>query len=62
MLVLGAKIGERIFVNDVPVVIVRVTDGTVRLGFDAPQDVRIERQKVRNRRLKIGEHFPGKES
>lgn len=49
MLVLGAKIGEKFFVGDSSVEIVEVKNGKFRLGFNAPADVRILREKVRKR-------------
>jgi sRNA-binding carbon storage regulator CsrA len=51
MLVLGARIGERIFVGDASVKFVRFQDGGIRLGFDFPPNVQIEREKARNKRL-----------
>jgi len=63
MLVLGARIGERIFVGDggdgdVTVMLVQDRSGHIRLGFDAPPEVRIERERVRNRRLRITNTIP----
>ena len=58
MLVLGARIGERIFLGDVSVKLCRISGDEVRLGFDAPPDVRIERELVRNRRLRTTNTIP----
>ena len=59
MLVLGARIEERIFIGDVSVKVCRVrSNGEIRLGFDAPPDVQIERESVRNRRLRITNTIP----
>ena len=60
MLVLGARIGERIFVGegDVAVMLVQDRSGHIRLGFEAPPEVRIERERVRNRRLRITNDIP----
>ena len=58
MLVLGARIGERIFLGDVSVKLCRISGDEVRLGFDAPPEVQIERELVRNRRLRITNTIP----
>lgn len=48
MLVLTRKVGERIFVGDRIVVSVeRIDSNTVRIGVDAPQDVKVLRDDVR---------------
>ena len=47
MLVLTRKIGEKIVIgNNVTVTVVRSEDGRVRLGIDAPGDVRILRGEL----------------
>ena len=52
MLVLGIRFGERIFLgNDTTITLEQIAGG-VRLGFAAPPEVRIERECVRNRRLR----------
>jgi carbon storage regulator len=44
MLVLSRKIGERIFIEPgIEIAIVEVRGGKVRIGVDAPEDVRIRR-------------------
>jgi carbon storage regulator CsrA len=49
MLVLRRKVGERIMIGDsIEVVVLRVRGGKVRLGFVAPQSVRVDRQEARN--------------
>jgi carbon storage regulator CsrA len=54
MLVLGARIGERIYVGDTVVKVCRIaSNGQIRLGFDAPSEIQIERERVRNKRLQI---------
>jgi carbon storage regulator CsrA len=59
MLVLGARIGERIFIGDTAVKVCRISsNGEIRLGFDAPSEVLIERERVRNKRLQIINHIP----
>ena len=54
MLSLTRKVGQRVFVGDVPIEIVSVRGDKVRLSFDAPRDVPIHREEVR-RRIEAGE-------
>lgn len=50
MLVLSRKIGERVVVDDnIIVTVISVRGKNVRLGFEAPKDVRIDRSEVRDR-------------
>lgn len=47
MLVLGRKLGEEVWVgSDIRVTIIKVEGGTVRLGIEAPSEVRIERAEI----------------
>jgi carbon storage regulator len=47
MLVLSRKHNERLIINgNIVVSIVRVSDGTVRLGIEAPHDVSIRREEL----------------
>ena len=47
MLVLSRKIGERILIGDnVVVVVVRMTGGTVKLGIEAPKSMGIVREEL----------------
>ena len=47
MLVLSRKIGERIVIGpDVVVTVVEIKHDRVRLAFEAPRHVRIDRQEV----------------
>jgi carbon storage regulator len=47
MLVLSRKPGERIVIADnIIVTVVQVQGGTVRLGVEAPLDVRVRRQEL----------------
>lgn len=48
MLVLGRKVGERVWIphSNVYVSVVKVTGNIVRLGFDAPKEVAILREEV----------------
>ena len=47
MLVLSRRTDERIVINrDIIITVLDVRDGRVKLGFDAPDDVSIDRQEV----------------
>ena len=49
MLVLSRKVGERIFVGDhVTITVVRITGGGVRLGIEAPPELPVVREELRN--------------
>ena len=51
MLVLSRKVGERIFIGEhVTITVVRITGGGVRLGIDAPPDLPVVREELKNRR------------
>lgn len=50
MLVLSRKIGERIWIGeDISVTIVRITGGGVRLGIEAPQELPVVREELKQR-------------
>lgn len=50
MLVLSRKTGESIQIgSDIRVIVVSVSNGRVKLGFEAPDDVRILRSEVKDR-------------
>jgi len=50
MLVMSRKEGETIFVgDDIKVVIVRAGSDKVRIGIDAPKEVPVDRQEIRER-------------
>lgn len=50
MLVLSRKVGERILIGDnVSVTVVRITGGGVRLGVEAPPDMAVIRQELKDR-------------
>ncbi|MBS0264044.1 MAG: carbon storage regulator CsrA [Planctomycetes bacterium] len=52
MLVLSRKIGERIVIEPgIEIEIVEVRGGKVRIGIEAPQDIRIYRSEVAERIL-----------
>ena len=49
MLVLTRKVMEKIQIgNDITLVVLRLTDGKVRIGIDAPDNVRIIRSEIDN--------------
>lgn len=49
MLVLSRKVGERILIGDnIAITVVRVAQGTVRLGVDAPENLNVVREEVVN--------------
>ena len=56
MLILGIRFGEPIFVGDVKITLEQTARG-IRLGFTAPPEVQIEREPVRNKRLRITNHI-----
>ena len=59
MLVLSRKVGERILIGDnVAVTIVRVSQGTVRIGVEAPTGVPIVREEIQHQRQPVA--GPGK--
>jgi carbon storage regulator len=48
MLVLSRKVGEKILIGDnISVTVVRVAQGIVRLGIDAPKELPIVREEIR---------------
>ena len=50
MLVLGRKLGQRIIIDDDIIVTVVGNDfGQIKLGIEAPDDVRIWREEIYNR-------------
>ena len=47
MLVLSRRVGERIIIGDaVKIVVVAVEGGQVRLGIDAPKEVKVWREEL----------------
>lgn len=59
MLVLSRHRGERIVMsNGVVVTVIDIYKDTVRLGFDAPADVRVDREEV-SLRIQRGEPRKG---
>ena len=48
MLVLSRKVGERILIGDnISITVVRITGGGVRLGVEAPQELPVIRQELK---------------
>lgn len=48
MLVLSRKVGQKILIGDrIAVTVVRVAQGTVRIGVDAPEEYSIVREEIR---------------
>ncbi|MHB8902762.1 MAG: carbon storage regulator [Thermoguttaceae bacterium] len=48
MLVLSRKVGERILVGDnITITVVRMAQGVVRIGVDAPTDMPIVREEIK---------------
>ena len=46
-LILARKCGEAIHIgDDVVITVLTITDGRVRLGIEAPQDVSVHRQEI----------------
>jgi carbon storage regulator len=53
MLVLSRKLGEIIIINDnIKMYVVEIRGDQVRLGFEAPKDISINRQEVVDRKRK----------
>jgi len=51
MLVLTRKIGERIMIGeDIVLTVIDCTSGRVRLGFEGPKEVQIDREEIRRKR------------
>ena len=47
MLVLSRKVGERILIGDnIAITVVRVAQGSVRLGVEAPDNLNVVREEV----------------
>lgn len=48
MLVLSRKVGERIWIGDaVAITIVKITGGVVRIGIDAPENLPVLREELK---------------
>ncbi len=54
MLVLTRNVGETIVIDGgIRVTVVSIQGGKVRLGVDAPDDVRVDREEVHKRRVEF---------
>ncbi len=50
MLVLSRKVGEKILIGDrIAVTVVRIAQGIVRIGVEAPEDLAIVREEIKDR-------------
>ncbi len=50
MLVLSRKIGEKILIGDnIAVTVVRIAPGVVRIGVEAPDELPIVREEIKDR-------------
>ena len=59
MLVLSRKVGERILIGDnVAVTVVRVSQGIVRIGIEAPRDLTIVREEIKGQVLNHKQDCP----
>lgn len=68
MLVLSRKVGQRILIGDnIAITVVRVSSGGVRLGIEAPNELPVVREELREQldradqalRDSVGETTPG---
>ncbi len=56
MLLLTRKVGEKLKIGeDVTVIVLGVKGGQIRIGVDAPRDVKVNREEVFQRILKENE-------
>jgi len=54
MLVLTRKVGEKIIIaDDIEVVVLSINQNSIRLGIVAPATVRVDRQEIHRRRLRM---------
>lgn len=59
MLVLSRKAGERIWIgDDISVTVVRITGGGVRIGIEAPHEMPVVREELREKMEADEEEFP----
>ncbi|MGA2059719.1 MAG: carbon storage regulator CsrA [Thermoguttaceae bacterium] len=60
MLVLSRKVGEKILIGDnISVTVVRVAQGIVRIGVEAPQNLPVVREEIKDQ---MREHKPAKKA
>ena len=62
MLVLSRKLGEKIVIQGadgtVVVTVVKIDRNQIRLGIEAPQDVRVYREEIAPTRADVAERLP----
>ena len=54
-LALTRKLGETIMVGEIPVQVVRIAGGTVRLSIDAPREIPIRRAELKPHGAKLAD-------
>jgi carbon storage regulator len=60
MLVLSRKVGEKILIGDnISVTVVRVAQGMVRIGVEAPQNLPVVREEIKDQ---LREHQTSKKT
>jgi carbon storage regulator len=60
MLVLTRNVGETIVIDGkIRVTVVAIQGGKVRIGIDAPDDVRVDREEVHKRRVDFADEAVG---
>ncbi len=58
MLVLSRKAGERIWIgDDISVTVVRITGGGVRIGIEAPHEMPVVREELREKMEQSEDEF-----
>jgi carbon storage regulator len=58
MLILTRKSGQRILIGDDIVVQVEIHDGRIRVGIDAPREIAIVREELKDRTRRQPEEHP----
>jgi carbon storage regulator len=60
MLVLTRNVGETIVIDGtIRVTVIAIQGGKVRIGIDAPDDVRVDREEVHKRRVDFADEAVG---
>ena len=63
MLVLSRKVGQRILIGDqISVTVVRIGQGGVRLGIEAPDDFEVVREELKHPKLSEDAASPAENS
>ncbi len=61
MLVLSRKVGQRILIGDkISVTVVRIGQGGVRLGIEAPDDLEVVREELKSQQREPAESAPSR--